>query len=310
MSRLRLPIVSTLLLLLLTATYTGYAQRKATAAGENHGPSDTRWLFVLEAPQLEPSHERPIRRSLLKRLEGIYDGPLRNSNIAFRENTVFITLQGDVDTAAVARGLTLTPSLELLPGYGPAEMDSIWALLPPEATDSGLMARDPHTMLVNTQFATLTPADSTAAAGYIDQALKTLGMTDAGAYFGPTSNLPDYTTAYILNRKARVVSQADLLECDFAFDEVNGMPRLDFSFSKQAGETLAAYTEAHTGEMLAIVINGKVIMAPTIQGVIPNGRMSLSGGLTLAEMTDLQRAIGYPYPVPLQLAAIQQLDGE
>ena len=310
MSRLRLPIVSAILLLLTTA-YSGYAQRQTAVAGDdNNGRSATRWLFVLETPQLDPSLERPIRRSLLKRLEGIYDAPLRNSHIVFQENTVFITLQGDVDTAAVARGLTLTPSLELLPGYGPAEMDSVWALLPPEATDNGRMTRDSHAMLVNTQFAMLAPADSTAAAEYINQALETLGMTDADAYFGPTPDLPDYTTAYILNREAKVVSQADLLECDLTFDEFNGMPRLDFSFSKQAGETLAAYTEAHTGEMLAIVINGKVVMAPTIQGVIPNGRMSLSGGLSLAEMTNLQRAIGYPYPVPMHLAAIQQFDGE
>jgi hypothetical protein len=57
-----------------------------------------------------------------------------------------------------------------------------------------------------------------------------------------------------------------------------GFPTVDIKFTPAATALFADYTANHTQEYLAIVIDGKVALAPVINEPIPGGEVSISGG--------------------------------
>lgn len=261
-------------------------------------------LFVLEATQLDKTHEAPIMRSLEKRLEGIYPRHLRKQDVMFRENRVFLTLYGEIDTATVTRILTMPSNMELLPVYREADLKKIWDTLSQEPKDSGKIVRYSNMLQLNVHFGMLSSTDTALVSKHIQQALHALDLPHAGVYFGPFPYQTNELLAYVLDEKAAILDDTDLLQCEVAINP-HGIPELLFTFNKQAAERLEAYTASHIGTALAIVVNEKVLSAASIISAIPAGRMRLSGGFSLSEITDIQRAIGYPYPVSLKLVVIQ-----
>ena len=74
-------------------------------------------------------------------------------------------------------------------------------------------------------------------------------------------------------------SQAD-------FDQ-NNMPVVTTVFDSAGARRFAKLTTEHVGERFAIVLDGKVLSAPTIREPIPGGRGQISGGFTLQGAKDL-----------------------
>jgi len=61
--------------------------------------------------------------------------------------------------------------------------------------------------------------------------------------------------------------------------DVNGQSTVDLQLRGDAIARFAAHTAGHTGEFLAIGVNGKVVAVPTIRGQIPDGRLQIASGL-------------------------------
>ncbi|KEP71557.1 preprotein translocase subunit SecD [Thioclava dalianensis] len=90
---------------------------------------------------------------------------------------------------------------------------------------------------------------------------------------------------YVLD-STPVVSGEDLTDARPDTDQ-NGYPAVAFRFNVSAARTFGDYTQANIGKPFAIVLDNKVISAPTIQSHIAGGSGIITGRFTVKEATDL-----------------------
>ena len=91
---------------------------------------------------------------------------------------------------------------------------------------------------------------------------------------------------YYLVKKASVVSGRDLRNARRSQDQY-GQPAVSFTLNPEGAKKFGAYTGAHIGDRMAIVLDAKVRSAPTIQGHITDsgiitGNFSVQGAEDLA----------------------------
>ncbi len=100
--------------------------------------------------------------------------------------------------------------------------------------------------------------------------------------------LPDLTDAdqfYVLEA-APVVTGEDLVDAQPSFDQ-NGRPGVNFRFNPSGGRRFGDYTADNIGSPFAIVLDGEVISAPTIQSHISGGSGIITGNFSVEESTNL-----------------------
>ena len=90
---------------------------------------------------------------------------------------------------------------------------------------------------------------------------------------------------YLL-RKRPVVSGENLTNAKPSFDE-NGLPAVSFNFNPSAALKFGNYTRDNIGSPFAIVLDNKVISAPTIRSHIPGGSGIISGNFSVEESNRL-----------------------
>jgi preprotein translocase subunit SecD len=91
--------------------------------------------------------------------------------------------------------------------------------------------------------------------------------------------------SYWLISRASAVSGSDLRTADASRDE-NGRPDVKFTLTGEGGRRFAAFTGAHVGERLAVVLDNKVMEVATIQEQIHDeGR--ITGAFTEQQTQDL-----------------------
>jgi preprotein translocase subunit SecD len=90
---------------------------------------------------------------------------------------------------------------------------------------------------------------------------------------------------YVLERVA-VVTGDQLVDAQPTFDQ-NGRPAVNFRFNPAGGRKFGVYTSENIGSPFAIVLDEKVISAPTIQSHIPGGSGIITGNFTVEESTRL-----------------------
>lgn len=97
------------------------------------------------------------------------------------------------------------------------------------------------------------------------------------------------------------VSGESLKDSQADFDQ-NNMPVVTTNFDSTGARRFAKLTTEHVGERFAIVLDGKVLSAPTIREPIPGGRGQISGGFTLQGAKDLAVLLrSGALPAPLQV---------
>lgn len=62
---------------------------------------------------------------------------------------------------------------------------------------------------------------------------------------------------------------------------------LNLELTDEDGDTFGDWTADHIGEQAAVVIDGEVLVAPTIQDAIPGGDIQISGDYTQDDVRDL-----------------------
>lgn len=90
---------------------------------------------------------------------------------------------------------------------------------------------------------------------------------------------------YVLEQDP-VVTGEELTDAQPSFDQ-NNRPAVNFKFDVTGARKFGEYTGAHIGEPFAIVLDDKVISAPTIQSAITGGSGIITGNFTLEESTNL-----------------------
>ena len=90
-----------------------------------------------------------------------------------------------------------------------------------------------------------------------------------------------------------------VIEAVPGFDVMTDEPVVSMTFNEEGAEKLARLTEANVGEMMAMVLDGEVIMAPIINEPIILGQMQVSGNFTQPQTHELAAAItSGELPVP------------
>ena len=85
---------------------------------------------------------------------------------------------------------------------------------------------------------------------------------------------------------APVVTGEDLVDAQPSFDQ-NGRPAVNFRFNPSGGRRFGDYTADNIGSPFAIVLDGEVISAPTIQSHISGGSGIITGNFSVEESTNL-----------------------
>lgn len=105
-----------------------------------------------------------------------------------------------------------------------------------------------------------------------------------------------------------VLTGADLERADVAFDPNTNQPQIAFEFKDSAADTLAEFTRNNIGQIMAIVLDKRVISAPVIQDAIVDGRGVIRGQFTVEEAQSLVIQLQYgALPVPLEIVQVRNI---
>jgi preprotein translocase subunit SecD len=106
-------------------------------------------------------------------------------------------------------------------------------------------------------------------------------------------------TPFLL-KKGALLTGASLTDARVQLDSQYGEPYVSIEFDKKGARAFERLTGENVGKRLAIVLDGKVYSAPTIQEKIAGGKARITGRFTMEEARDLAiilRAGALPAPV-------------
>lgn len=127
----------------------------------------------------------------------------------------------------------------------------------------------------------------------------------AGSDPSAVIQLPDTADPARLYQVARQASlEGDIISGARVVNDVLGGPAIEIVFQPDGAKDFEAVTAAHVGDQLAIVVDGVVMSAPTIQEAIPGGTARISGGFSEGEAGILAAILGAgPLPARMILVA-------
>ena len=101
-----------------------------------------------------------------------------------------------------------------------------------------------------------------------------------------------------------ILDNTHLMQAQAIRDDTMGTWTVHVVFDQEGGGLLGAFTAAHIGDMMAIVVDGYVLSTPVIQSMI-SGEAVIQGNFVESEARALAAKIGFgALPVPLELVSI------
>lgn len=102
----------------------------------------------------------------------------------------------------------------------------------------------------------------------------------------------------------RYLKNAELTFAGAGTAQVAGEPIVLLNFNEEGAALFESITREHTGEILAIFLDGQPISTPVIREAIPGGVATISGGFTPVEARDLVQNLNFgALPVPIELVS-------
>lgn len=114
----------------------------------------------------------------------------------------------------------------------------------------------------------------------------------------------DGKRCFVLERASHL-SGADIVQARSAFDAVNNEPIVKIRLSRSGARTFARLTSRNVGRVLAIVMDGKVLIAPVVQEAIKGGSLQINGGFSLKETKRVARMLRLA-PLPTGLTLVRE----
>jgi preprotein translocase subunit SecD len=112
-----------------------------------------------------------------------------------------------------------------------------------------------------------------------------------------------YRFFYVVEQKP-IVTGRNLVDASAQFDQLTNGPVVLFELDRAGGRQFGAATQAHIGDYMAIVLDGRVQgPPPVINGRIDrNGQITMGGGKSIVEAQDLALTLkAGALPVPLKI---------
>ncbi|MGC1300883.1 MAG: protein translocase subunit SecD [Caulobacteraceae bacterium] len=91
----------------------------------------------------------------------------------------------------------------------------------------------------------------------------------------------------VLVRRRVIVSGADLTDARVSYDSQTARPVVSLRFNGHGGDLFGQMTAANIGHRFAVVLDGKIITDPNIEGAIPGGTGQISGNFTEESASNL-----------------------
>ncbi|MFZ2484878.1 MAG: protein translocase subunit SecD [Minisyncoccia bacterium] len=92
------------------------------------------------------------------------------------------------------------------------------------------------------------------------------------------------------------------------FDPNTGVALVGLEFTSEGADIFARITRDNIGKPLAVVLDGTILSAPTIQSEITGGKAQITGNFTPDEAKSLVRNLNYgALPLPISLASSQTI---
>lgn len=124
----------------------------------------------------------------------------------------------------------------------------------------------------------------------------------------PDSEKIDITSSQIPGFKETGLTGAHLKKAEVQFSGgtgqqgMGGSPEIGLSFTSEGADLFKDITSRNVGKPVAIILDGQVISAPTVQTVIENGQAVITGQFTIEEAKDLAIQLNAgALPVPVNL---------
>lgn len=98
------------------------------------------------------------------------------------------------------------------------------------------------------------------------------------------------------------LSGKDLRKAEPTFDPNKGEPIISLTFNEEGAKKWEDITKRNVNKRIAILLDDQILLAPTVQTVIPDGRTVISGGFTTAQtkqMAMLLNSGALPAPVKI-----------
>jgi preprotein translocase subunit SecD len=92
------------------------------------------------------------------------------------------------------------------------------------------------------------------------------------------------------------------------YDGRTNKPQIGIVFDNEGAKLFADITKANIGKQLAILLDGQIISAPTIQSEILGGQAQISGTFSIQEANALSRSLKFgALPIPIELVGNQTI---
>ena len=133
-------------------------------------------------------------------------------------------------------------------------------------------------------------------------------LVPAGSMLLPEDNQRE---PYLVLKKRQVVTGEMLVDAQQSFDQQTNEPDITFRFNGQGAKKFGDATSQNVGKRFAIVLDGKIITAPTIESAITGGSGMIHGNFTAesASQTALLLRSG-ALPAPLNVVEQRQVGAE
>lgn len=153
----------------------------------------------------------------------------------------------------------------------------------------------------------------------IDQAIAMIGQTPQLEFMLVRPEVKNFTQAQLASSTIDQIYQptgltgqyltgASLQFANSGTGQISGSPMIALSFNDQGTSLFSKITTEHKGEILAIILDGQVISAPTIQDAITDGKAVINGTFTAEAAKSLVQNLNYgALPVPITLVSSQTI---
>lgn len=99
-----------------------------------------------------------------------------------------------------------------------------------------------------------------------------------------------------------------LKKAEIGFDSLSQEPLVLLQFNEEGAKIFEDLTQKNLGKPIAIFLDGQLLQAPTVQGVIPGGNAQITGQFTIEEAKTIVRNLNAgALPIPITLISQQSV---
>ena len=233
-----------------------------------------------------------------------------NTNVLFEGETNNIRSRSDVTSAALSQAIEVLRKridrfgvaepviqsaggnkiLIQLPGLSPSDKESAKTQIQKKAYLEFRMVRDDSGEIIENHLP-IPP-------GYV--LLKHIEPQPGGA--------PAKTEEVVVNKKPVNGLAGDIVKSSMVVRGSLGEPQIDFILTSDGAKKFAKTTRDNVGHRMAIVLDGDLYSAPTIQSPIEGGNGQITGTFTIEEAQELANVLQNPLKAPLTIDSSSDVD--